>query len=98
MDVEVLRQPGENTTFKVTTNKYKASFLVRVDPTDAHARYIITSTEGAVGSALGGRFTDPLRAINTLKTFLVTAKESRAVKKDKDNGPATGKNGTGGPK
>lgn len=95
MDVEVLRESGENTTFKVTTNKYATTFFVRVDPTDSHARYVITTSEGAMSKVLSGRFTDPLRALNTLKTFLISAKESRAAKKDKDLGPTTSKDGKG---
>lgn len=93
MDVEVLRAPGENSTFKVTSNKYKTTFFVRVDPSDTHARYVITTSEGALSNALSGRFTDPLRALNTLKSFLVTAKESRAVKKEDKLVPADGQNG-----
>jgi hypothetical protein len=95
MAVEVLRDEGRGFRIKVTNDNFQTSFYIGVDPNDQYGHYGITTSEGKVGKSLAGGYTDPLRALDSLRVFLTNAKETKATRRENRYGAANGKDGTG---
>lgn len=95
MAVEVLREGAQGFRLKVTNENFQTSFFIGVDPYSEYGHYSISTSEGKVGKSLSGGYTDPFRALDSLRVFLKNAKETKATRRENRYGSANGKDGAG---
>lgn len=82
MDVVKIESTDKNPIYEVShpTRRYTTFYVKKAN--DGFSLFEITASKGAVPRPLSGKYTKPEKALEALRKFLSTAKETKTTRRD----------------